>query len=133
MKFEYPSDDVVWLARDQAGSWGAFVTAGAAPVPQEICRQPFLLSELEQAILQLPKIAKIKTIITDVPDNSSFKALGERGFYVYDWQDVYRVTAAEVSGYEKVCEPFRSISEIEMKGLLAKFAWPTCRYSFSDL
>lgn len=94
----YPSGmDCVWIAVDQAGMLGAFITAGEGGIPFNAIHSTIInFIELEEKILQLP-ISSLTHLTISVPCPNDFIAIAERGFFVYDWTNQ--------NGYELVSIP----------------------------
>lgn len=94
----YPSRiECVWVAVDQAGMLGAFLTAGEGGIPFNAIQSTIInFIELEEKILQLP-ISSLTHLTISVPSPNHFIAIAERGFFVYDSTDPNR--------YELVCIP----------------------------
>ena len=94
----YPSGiDCIWIAVDQSGMLGAFITAGEGGIPLNAIHSTIInFIELEEKILQLP-ISSLTHLTISVPSPHDFISITERGFFVYDWKDK--------NGYELVCIP----------------------------
>src|SRR5262245_50126960 len=101
----YPDGvDCAWLASDQAGQLGMFITAGHGPIPEAVLAGDF--GDVEDLALRLP-ISSKATVLKKVPRPDSFLAMAERGFYVFDWSNVDRSDAAALDAYELVAVPDR--------------------------
>ena len=62
----YPEGiDVLWLASDQAGHLGVFVTGGRGPIPAQALLETYPLDTIEDQILKLPKASDIDLRIRD--------------------------------------------------------------------
>ena len=103
---EYPNDvDLAWLAVDETGRLAAMITGGCGPIPaQVLTNDDEDVLGVERALLALPSIGAA-SVHVQVPDPQSFKALSERGLFVYDWTDVHRTLAASIGAYELVASP----------------------------
>jgi hypothetical protein len=102
---DYPGGtDCAWLATDSEGNLAAFVTAGLGPIPREVLRGPIDIEALEDRLLELPYVASA-TLHVELPDPSAFQELSQRGLFVYDWQDIQRVTVEQTNAYELVASP----------------------------
>ncbi|RZG73448.1 hypothetical protein EXU29_07005 [Acinetobacter wuhouensis] len=89
--------DCVWIAVDQHGMLGVFLTAGEGAIPLNAIQSTIIeLAQLEKEILQLP-ITSLASLQTSVPRPDDFIAFAERGFFVYDYSSLYN--------YELVCLP----------------------------
>ncbi|WP_162626543.1 hypothetical protein [Acinetobacter sp. CFCC 10889] len=87
----------MWIAVDQTGMLGAFITAGEGEISLNAIQSTIInFIELEEKILQFP-ISSLAHLTTSVPYPNEFIAIAERGFFVYDWTDKNR--------YELVCIP----------------------------
>jgi hypothetical protein len=105
----YPEGiDCCWLASDRIGQLGAFLTGGSGPIPAQLLLPPYLLDDIEETILALPKASDIDLRVR-VPRPDRFVALAERGFFVYDWSDVHR-TEQYIDEYELMALPYRPLT-----------------------
>lgn len=102
---KYPEGiDIAWVASDAHGNLGIFITAGAGPIPVHAMR--FLDEERqcpEEMIAELPATGA-SDLFMDAPDTSSYSTMADRGFYVFDWTDIY-ATAELLEKYELVAKP----------------------------
>jgi hypothetical protein len=102
--------DCVWLGVDDRSCLAAFITAGIAPVPDEVLeQQSMLIEDIESFILELP-ICTTTQLTCNVKNPSSFVALAERGFYVYDWTDINKIQSNLTGEYELVAMPLKPIT-----------------------
>lgn len=107
---EYPAGiDAGWLGADERGRVGLFITAGQGPVPAAALSQLECDPWPEEAIMKLSKSADC-TLSCNVPDPSTFVAVAERGFFVFDWSDIYCTHAEELGEYELVASPSIGVS-----------------------
>ena len=105
----YPDGiDVLWLASDQAGHLGVFVTGGRGPIPVPALLETYPLDTIEDQVLKLPQISDIDLRIRE-PRPDRFVALAERGFFVFDWSDIHR-TEAYIDEYELIALPYRPLT-----------------------
>lgn len=105
----YPEEiDLVWLAVDNAGHLAAMITGGAGPIPGDVLVHGDKVLGIEELLLALPVLGAA-AVHVQVPDPGSFKALGERGLFVYDWTDIHRTTAFALKAYELVASPSASL------------------------
>ena len=105
----YPEGvDCCWLASDRIGQLGVFLTGGSGPIPAQLLLPPYLLDDIEETILALPKASDIDLRVK-VPRPDRFVALAERGFFVYDWSDVHR-TEQYIAEYELMALPYRPLT-----------------------
>lgn len=103
---DYPAlFDCVWLASDNFGRLAAMITAGEGPIPATALATGTDITETEERLLELPAIGRAH-LNTEVPNPASFLELSERGFFVYDWTDVY---GSQRRAYELVCSPSRHL------------------------
>jgi hypothetical protein len=101
----YFEADLAWFGVDNLGHAAAFITAGTGPIPASLLDQADLdLPSLEQIANQLPKIGAAH-LVERSGNMSSFVALAERGFFVFDWADVHRLKIEHINAYERVCTP----------------------------
>lgn len=96
------------------------ITAGKGPVPAEILKDGLLL-EIENWLLELRTVGRA-SLIADAPDPESFVNLSERGFFVYDWTDVHRVSQF-TRAYELVCSPETPRARNELPAALQAVAF----------
>ena len=102
---KYPQADCVWIASDAEGNVGAFVTGGEGPIPANALLPPCIpIDKIEKAVLQTQAHCDA-IMLRKYTRPDSFIALAQRGFFVFDWSDVHRVSADEIGAYEKVCVP----------------------------
>ena len=103
---KYPLNiDCVWIATDDVGYLGAFVTAGIAPIPKGVLNNKFMdIFNIENRICELPKLL-IVTLLTKIPRPDDFVEMAARGFFVYDWSDTHRTLKSSSSRYELVAVP----------------------------
>ncbi|MEG0482507.1 MAG: hypothetical protein RR575_07045 [Acinetobacter sp.] len=94
----------MWIAVDQAGMLGAFMSAGEGDIPTNAIHSTIiLLEELEEKILQFP-ISSLVDLKKDIPRPDDFIALSGRGFFVYDWSDIHHYSKYS-NGYELISVP----------------------------
>lgn len=119
---KYPRQiDCVWIAKDKFGYLGVFITAGIGPIPQialQSDKQDIL--EMETVILSFPPISDVK-MISHAPNTSSYFALSQRGFYVFDWLDIEKPTSQETDTYEIVSAPLRAQNHSQLIGMPKDF------------
>jgi hypothetical protein len=115
--------DLVWLAIDAQGTLAAMITGGAGPIPpQALIHGEDDLFGIETELQQLPLLGRA-ILHVEVPNPASFQALGERGLFVYDWQDVHRASGL-VGAYELVASPGAGLAIHELPNSLARLAVP---------
>lgn len=107
----YPNGiDCVWLASDQVGHLGAFITAGVGPIPIEALDTSILpIEDVENSLYQLPQVTRAKLRVS-VKRPDDFIDLAERGLFVYDWTDINRTARDALHVYEPVAEPAQPIT-----------------------
>jgi hypothetical protein len=107
----YPEGiDLVWLASDRNDHLGAFITAGAGPIPiQTLDRKSLQLTDIEGVICGMPQVPAARLLVS-VPRPDSFAEMAERGVFVYDWSDVHRTTREAILAYEPVAAPTHPIT-----------------------
>jgi hypothetical protein len=120
---ECPRDfDWVWLACDRDDYVAAFITAGAGPIPAAILESSLPAEESETLIRGL---APTTTALASIPHSGveSFITLAQRGFFVYDWQDVHRGSAVRYTDmYELVAAPREPVRVDFFHGELAQIS-----------
>jgi hypothetical protein len=123
MTRSYPEEtDCVWLASDRDGHVGTFVTAGSGPIPVDVLdAAAFAIEDIEGRVCSLPRTSEVQ-LLCSVKRPDDFIAMAERGFYVYDWTDVYRAAREEIGGYELVAVPLRPILARELAPEIAEVA-----------
>lgn len=85
--------DWVWLVCDRDNHVGAFVTAGAGPIPTAILESSLPAEEGEKLIRSLAPTTTVHA--SPRPgDVESFVTMAHRGVFVYDWQGAYELVAA---------------------------------------
>jgi hypothetical protein len=125
---DYPHEiDLVWLAFDDTGRLAAMTTGGTGPVPAKVLASgDDDVFALEEALLGLPSISAA-SVHVQAPDPRSFKALSERGLFVYDWTDVHRSLANAGGAYEIVASPSLVLSLSDLPNDLRRLAAPLDR------
>lgn len=102
-KSTYPEGiDASWLASDRDGNLAVFIAAGAGPIPT-VALDVAGANDVERLICELPKSSEARILAPMWKDDE----LAERGFFVYDWSDIHRSTAAAINSYELVAAPLR--------------------------
>lgn len=96
--------DCVWIALDRNGYLAAFITAGIGPIFVSAYKQFVISEDTEAYICGLAHTSEVRLLV-NVPRPDDFIALAARGFFVYDWQDVYRTDKNRLSAYEMVAVP----------------------------
>lgn len=107
----YPEGiDCVWLASDQEGNIGAFITAGCGPIPESVLDYGNIsIEDVEGRICVLPIVSNAQLLVS-VKRPDDFVDLAERGFFVFDWTDVGRSEKLALHAYELVAVPNLPIS-----------------------
>ncbi|MEC4593505.1 MULTISPECIES: hypothetical protein [Nitrospirillum] len=107
----YPEGiDCLWIAMDQGGRVGAFITAGEGPVPgQAFGFEAFTAFSLEEMLLALG-VSTPATLLVDVPRPDSFLALASRGVFVYDWGEFHHNSVGDYHSYRLVAVPEKPIA-----------------------
>ena len=119
----YPEHlDCLWLASDSEGYLGAFITAGAGPIPMEALNFIGLpVVDTGDRLCQLPAVSKAQSIVSfSLPDDVI--DLAERGIFVYDWSDVHRTKLQEVKEYELYAVPTKPITVASLPSDLESLA-----------
>ncbi|MBS0372852.1 MAG: hypothetical protein JSS57_27060 [Proteobacteria bacterium] len=95
---EYPDGlDCVWLATDRNGHLGAFVTGGSGPIPVSATSDSsFPIEDIEAAVCELPQISETRLLV-QMRRPDYFIDIAQRGFFVYDWRDVYEPVAVPLN------------------------------------
>jgi hypothetical protein len=122
---DYPWQiDLAWLAVDEDGRLGVMTTGGGGPIPaQVLSNNDDDIFGVEEALLRLPLIGTA-SVHVQVPDPMSFKALSERGLFVYDWSDVHRSLGSSVGAYELVASPSLGLGLVDLPIDLRRLAAP---------
>ncbi len=112
---DYPRQiDLAWLAVDENGRLAVMITGGEGPIPaQVLARDDDDVFGVEEALLGLPSVGAA-SVQVQVPNPASFKALSERGLFVYDWTDVHRPLTSVVGAYELVASPSVDLGLIDL-------------------
>ncbi|XUM21197.1 hypothetical protein ACRAVF_28120 [Bradyrhizobium oligotrophicum S58] len=102
----YPAGtDCVWIASDRHNHVGAFITAGAGPIPASAFNADRVpIERVEEHLCRLPIVSSAHLLVA-VKSPASFVDLAERGLFVYDWADVHRSIRNERRTYEPVAVP----------------------------
>lgn len=126
----YPEGvDCVWVASDQNGNLGAFVTGGVGPIPMLwLTDECMPIEDVEALICELPNISNVRMLV-EIKRPDDFIELASRGIFVYDWRDVNRTSNECRNVYEPVAVPLAPISVERLAGGLAGMAKSL---SFSD-
>ncbi|WP_315757436.1 MULTISPECIES: hypothetical protein [unclassified Bradyrhizobium] len=103
---QYPIGiDCVWIASDRDGHVGAFISAGAGPIPAAgFDSDQIPIEDIETRLCQLPIVSSAHLLAT-VRSPASFVDLAERGLFVYDWIDAHRSSRDATCMYEPVAVP----------------------------
>ncbi|NPU64041.1 hypothetical protein HL667_03420 [Bradyrhizobium sp. 83012] len=103
---QYPNQiDCVWTASDRDGHVGAFIAAGAGPLPAAAFDSGRIsVADIEEHLCRLPVISPWHLLV-GVPRPDGYVALCERGLFVYDWTDVHRSLSAATRMYQPVAVP----------------------------
>jgi hypothetical protein len=117
----YPKGiDCVWIASDRHGNSAAFVTGGEGPIPSVVLElDRTYIMDSEAAICALPISSDVELLVSmNRPDD--FIAMAERGFFVYDWQDVHRSASEASNLYELIASPINPARVASFAGFLSK-------------
>jgi hypothetical protein len=119
----YPEGvDCVWLASDQAGHVGAFITAGMGPLPETALDASHIpVEDVEGRLCQLPVVSKAQLLVS-VKRPDDFLDLAERGVFVYDWTDIHRAAHDALQVYEPVAVPLTPVTVDSLPSDLAVLA-----------
>lgn len=119
----YPEHiDCLWLASDSEGYLGAFITAGAGPIPMEALNFIGLpVVDTGDRLCQLPAVSKAQLLVSLKPPND-FIDLAERGIFVYDWSDVHRSKSRGLKKYELYAVPTNPITVTSLPSDLESLA-----------
>ncbi len=94
-----------------SGNLGAFITAGAGPIPTAALNfTSVLFDDIEFRLIQLPLVSNVQ-LPDSVPSHDDFIGFAERGLFVYDWSDVHRSKSQELNVYELQAVPTKPIKE----------------------
>lgn len=110
MTLRYPEGiDCVWMAVDKHGNLAAFVTGGEGPIPIDVLTNGFLpIEDIESAICELDVTSEARLLVSlRRPDD--YVDMARRGFYVFDWRDVNRISVNRTGVYEKIAIPSKPI------------------------
>ena len=117
--------DYGWLGCDADGHVAVFTSAGEGLIPLSIIAARPTADKAEELVEQLP----VRGEFQPPPDRQlqSFAEFASRGFYSYDWPDIFRSTLVRSSRYELMVRPALPAllselpSEIASLALLARF------------
>jgi hypothetical protein len=114
--------DYGWVALDGRGSVGFFTNGGRGPIPAAVIAERPAADEAEDLVLQLPEHGGGTAVVEtpSVPD--AFTVFARRGLFVYDWQDVHRVSREATGCYELVARPSAELTAAELPSDLARLA-----------
>ncbi|ALN88239.1 hypothetical protein LC55x_4992 [Lysobacter capsici] len=120
----YPhARDFAWIASDEQGNVGVFITAGEGPIASEALNAEFFpVVEVEPRVLGLSvRDRKGVKMLVKVPRPDSYIDLASRGVYVYDWTDISR-GSGHLDAYELMAIPADPIRCDELAGELQTVA-----------
>lgn len=114
--------ECIWLATDAAGQVAVFITAGEGPIPKAFLdRDPDIFYELEEEIVSLKVMASVDLEISvELPDELIQYA--ERGFFVYDWQDIHKTYRDASKSYQLVAVPSNPIISEDLNPAMFRLA-----------
>ncbi|WP_273668671.1 hypothetical protein [Janthinobacterium fluminis] len=110
MIYQYPVGvDCVWLASDAAGNLAAFVTGGEGAIPSSVLSNNSIqIEDVEMSICGLDVVSDARLLVP-MPRPDDFIDIAKRGIYVFDWQDVSRISRNRIGMYEKIAIPTNPI------------------------
>lgn len=117
--------EMLWLAEDELGNVGGFVTAGSGPIP--VASRSIDIYDLDDLVLDLLAVSEV-TISDEMKVGKYFCDIAAKGIFVYDWTAGYGGTILPSDGYELVARPVSPIKithlspEFIMKSRIVKFA-----------
>jgi hypothetical protein len=120
--------DYAWVAVDAVGHLGIFTNAGIGPIPASVLADRETADRAESLVEGLPERGSCEVLVS-LPWPDYFVALGRRGIFAYDWQDVHR-RANRTHCYEMLARPAVSVIVEELAGLIRALA---CRVRFHSL
>jgi hypothetical protein len=125
--------DYEWYGLDSERHIAVFTTAGIGPIPIVVLAQLTTADRLADYVWQMPSRGEAIMLVS-LPRPDDYVYFASRGFFSYDWADVYR-TREFTSSYEIHSKPERSIRLTEMPSefhdLLRATAFESLRFSDS--
>lgn len=120
----YPhARDCGWIASDDHGNVGIFITAGEGPIASAALNGEFFpIVEVEPRVLDMSvRDREGVKMLVKVPRPDSYIDLASRGLYVYDWTDISR-GSGHLDAYELMAIPAAAIRCDELPEELATVA-----------
>jgi len=112
----------MWIASDSLGQVGSFVTGGQGPIPISLIeRGEEFIGGIEASLFDLP-ICCDSILANEFGMADDFIDLATRGFFVFDWSDVYRTQKHELNVYELKTIPIRPLLVQDLPKLLRDIA-----------
>jgi hypothetical protein len=102
-----------WFARDDAGEYAVFATAGSGPVPEEVA----------DACMQHRAIGE-QIAVTGWGTSEVWKSFSNVGLFAYDWDDQRRC-------YARMAVPDRPV-DAALSARLVEIVLPTLPLSFGE-
>jgi len=98
--------DCGWIASDDQGNVGIFITAGEGPIARAALNGEFFpVVEIEPRVLDMSvRDRQGVEMLVKVPRPDSYIELASRGLYVYDWTDISR-GSGHLDAYELMAVP----------------------------
>jgi len=125
----YPGGiDCLWLATDRNGHCGAFVTGGEGPVPVQLLLDVGIQVEDIGALVCYLPVSTSARMLVSMKRPDDFMDLATRGFFVYDWSDVHRVSSKCIHAYEPIAVPVNPITLDKLPDALVEIA-KTAKFS----
>lgn len=110
-----------WLAIDDSGLVGIFMTAGEGNVPSSVLLPEVNGANVEAEVLKMSERSECR-LHKAYNRADDFVALARRGVYAYDWSDVHRTRANCTGMYELVAEPMNPITVEHLAASLQELA-----------
>jgi hypothetical protein len=119
--------DYAWLAVDAVGQLGIFTNAGIGPIPASVLADRKTADRAESLVEGLPDRGSCEMLVS-LPWPDYFVALGRRGLFAYDWQDVHR-KANRTHCYEMLARPAIPVFIEELEATIGALACRVCFHS----
>jgi len=103
MAQDYPEGmDCVWMASDQEGCLGVFITAGRGPIPKAALNEEHF-DAVDTLLRDLRPRTAAEVFVTD-GNTADFEDVASLGLFVFDWQDIQH-GQGETESYDIAAAP----------------------------
>lgn len=134
MRYGAYSQELDWLAIDNKGQLGIFTSLLNAPIPNNVKSSFENYIDLSHRIDSAPKITSAIVETRERGNFSDWVTYAEKGFFAFDFQDVYR--SEKKNQYDLIARPVRpmKIEEFNLPlQLLGSVVKIDCDFDDGDL